>query len=75
LFGPFCFFTISITEESVKNLRRVSRAKADPPLPFSASWFYKNHHLGNHPEIFVKIGGALFIDLDKFAELVESGRR
>jgi hypothetical protein len=51
----------------------VSRSK-QYQLPFGISWFYKKHHTRKHPELFVKIGGALFIDLDALDALIEQSR-
>jgi hypothetical protein len=57
----------------MKNLIRVSRAK-EAGLPFATQTFYKFRHTGKHLELFVKIGGALFIDMDALARLIEAGR-
>jgi hypothetical protein len=48
-------------------------AKADD-LPFKKSTFYKWAHLKKYPQIFVKIGGALFVDLKALADLIEAKR-
>ncbi len=53
------------------NLVRVRRAKG---LPFAPATFYKWHHTGKYREIFVKVSGALFVDLDKLQEIIEAGR-
>jgi hypothetical protein len=53
------------------NLVRVRRAKG---LPFAPATFYKWFHLRKHLELFVKIGGALFVDLDRLDELLEASR-
>jgi hypothetical protein len=55
-------------------LARLSKKQQDPRLPFENSTFYKWHHIKKHPEIFVKIGWSLFIDLRKLDELIERGR-
>jgi hypothetical protein len=55
----------------MKNLVRL--AKADS-LPLCKSTLYKWKHLKKHPQLFVKLGGALFIDLDALQELVEASR-
>jgi hypothetical protein len=54
-------------------LVRVSRSQQHS-LPFKASTFYKMHHMGRFPEMFVKFGGGLFIDLDALEQLVEASR-
>ncbi len=41
-------------------------------IPFNRRTFYNWHYRGVHPELFVKIGRKLFIDYDKFLELVEA---
>jgi hypothetical protein len=56
-----------------KNLVRVGKAE-QVGLPFKSSTYYKWAHLRKFPEIFVKIGGGLFIDLDAHNKLVEAGR-
>jgi hypothetical protein len=57
----------------VQDIVRVSKVK-EAGLPLSPATFYAWHHTKKHPEIFVTIGGALFIDTKKFNELVERGR-
>ena len=53
------------------NLVRVS-AWTDPM--FSRSSLYKWRHTRKFPGLFVKIGGALYVDRAKLAEIVEAGR-
>lgn len=53
------------------NLVRVSKAK---DLPFKAATFYKWHHMQKFPEIFVKFGGSLFVDLDRLSEAIDKSR-
>ena len=53
------------------NLCRISKAD---DLPFKKSTLYKFKHMGKYPELFVKIGGALFVDLKALDELIEAGR-
>jgi hypothetical protein len=48
-------------------------AKADS-LPLSKSTLYKWKHLGKFPQLFVKLGGALFVDLNVLDEIIEAGR-
>ena len=52
---------------------RVSKAN-DNNLPFRASTLYKWNHVKKHPQLFTKIGSALFVDLDELSKLMESGR-
>lgn len=53
------------------NLVRVSKADN---LLFKKSTLYKIKHLGKFPELFVKIGGALFVDLKAMEDLIEAKR-
>lgn len=55
----------------MQNLVRVSRADS---LPFRKATFYKWLHLGRHPEIFVRVGRNVFIDLVALDRLFENGR-
>jgi hypothetical protein len=55
------------------NLVRLSKA-APGTLPLTRSCLYKWHHLRKFPQMFVKLGGALFVDLDKLQEIIEAGR-
>lgn len=55
------------------NLVRVSKVK-EAGLLFEPATFYGWHHKGIHPEIFISLDGALFIDTVKFQELLESRR-
>lgn len=59
----------------MKNLVRVSRINNLPfPTPFKPSTYYKWWHTGRHKEIFVKISGALFVDLDRLEKLIDASR-
>lgn len=53
------------------NLIRLARAEG---LPLQKSTLYKWKHLGKYPQIFVKLGGALFVDLVALEKLIEAGR-
>jgi hypothetical protein len=55
----------------MQNLVIVSKADG---LPFKPQTFYKWFHLNKHPEIFVKFGGALFVDVDQLAQAIEKSR-
>ena len=55
------------------NLVRISKINETPGLPYRATTFYKWRHLKKHPELFVKLGGGLFVNLDRLAKLVEAG--
>jgi hypothetical protein len=51
----------------------VRLVKADS-LPLCKSTLYKWKHLGKFPELFVKLGGALFVDCDILQEIIEAER-
>ncbi len=53
------------------NLVRLSQWN-DPM--FCRSTLYKWRHLRKYPGLFVKIGGSVFIDKAKLAEIAEAGR-
>lgn len=53
------------------NLIRLARAEG---LPLQKSTLYKWKHLGKYPQIFVKLGGAQFVDLVALEKLIEAGR-
>jgi hypothetical protein len=55
----------------MQNLVRVSKADG---LPVKRQTFYKWNHLKKYPEIFVKLSGALFVDLDRLEQLIENSR-
>ena len=56
-------------------LVRVSKIKNSPTkLPFEPATFYKWFHLKKHLEIFVKLSGALFVDIDRLEQLIEASR-
>jgi hypothetical protein len=55
----------------LRNLVRLSKAE---DLPLTKSTLYKWRHLNKFPGLFVKLGGALFIDLNVLAEIIEAGR-
>jgi hypothetical protein len=57
---------------SSSNLVRVSKAGS---LPLCRSTLYKWRHLRKHPQLFVKIGGALFVDLQELDRIIEAGRQ
>lgn len=64
-------FLFHLRGDVMQNLVRVSKAK---DLPFRPQTFYKWFHLGKFPEIFVKFGGALFVDLDRLSEAINKSR-
>lgn len=56
------------------NLLRIADVNVTPGFPLKAATLYKWSHVGKHPEIFVKIGKSLFIDLDVFWQLARDGK-
>jgi|UniRef100_A0A7C3WHF1 hypothetical protein len=59
----------------MNNLVRISEIpRLAIRLPFKAQTFYKWWHLKRHPQIFVKLGGALFVDLDRLEQLIDASR-
>jgi hypothetical protein len=55
------------------NLLRVSKVNETPGFPLRSSTLYKWIHTKKHLEIFCKVGGAVFVDLSKFDQLVAKG--
>ena len=53
------------------NLVRLSKARS---LPLKTSTLRKWKSMGKYPQIFIKLGGAVFIDLDALEEVIESCR-
>jgi len=53
---------------------RVCEIKRGENFPMSKSWVYKMAHLHKYPNLLFKVGAALFVDLDRFQELMEKGR-
>lgn len=62
---------ILLRGNTMQNLVRVSKADN---LPFKKQTFYKWFHLGKYPEIFVKFGGSLFVDVDRLSEAIDRSR-
>jgi hypothetical protein len=57
------------------NLVRLSKAGNHPQIPLAVSTLYKWRHLQKFPQLFVELGGAVFIDLSALQELIENGRQ
>jgi hypothetical protein len=55
----------------MKKLVRVCKAES---LPISRSTLYKYRHMNKYPELFIKFGGALFVDLEVLEEILEKCR-
>jgi len=43
-------------------------------LPFTKKTCYKFSSSNKHPGLFIKIGGKLFFDMDKWEEMVREAR-
>ena len=57
----------------MKNLVRLSKA-IPGTLSLAKATLYKWKHLGKFPQLFVKLGGALFVDLNELQKIIEAGR-
>ena len=55
------------------NLLRISKVNDTPGFPLRASTLYKWIHVRKHPELFVKLGGAVFVNLTKLDAFIASG--
>jgi hypothetical protein len=53
------------------NLVRLCKADS---LPLCKSTLYKWRHLKKFPQLFIKLGGALFVDLNALEEIIEASR-
>jgi len=58
----------------MKNWIHVARLNETPGSPIRTSTAYKWAHIRRFPEIFRRVGGKLFIDMDKLFELAEAGK-
>lgn len=57
-------------------MRRLKRLSHIQPgeTPFTRKTLYKFKYLGRLPGVFIKVGGALFVDLDELDKVIEAGR-
>lgn len=55
------------------NLLRLSKVNDTPGFPLRASTLYKWVHLRKHKELFVRLGGGVFVNLDKLDALIAKG--
>lgn len=58
----------------MSNLIRIAKIKNIPDFPLRPATLYKWRTLKKHPEIFVTLGGCVFVDMNKLAELIEKSR-
>ncbi len=56
-------------------LLRISKVNQTPGFPLKASTMYKWIHCQKHPELFVRLGGAVYVDLDRLEGLINAGRK
>jgi hypothetical protein len=57
----------------MENLIRVSKVRPYS-LPVAKATLYKWKHTRKFPKLFVKLGGALFVDVNALQEIIEAGR-
>jgi hypothetical protein len=58
------------------HLVRLSKIKkTHPDFPFEPSTLYKMRVQGRFPNLFIKLGGAVFVDLTALEKIIEAGRR
>ena len=57
----------------MRNLLRVSKI-SEQDFPISPSTLYKWRHTNKYPELFIKLGGFLFIDLSELDRLCQTNR-
>jgi hypothetical protein len=55
------------------NLLRISKVNETPGFPLRASTLYKWVHCRKHPELFVRLGGAVFVNVDRLNDLIRDG--
>ncbi|MGA2223743.1 MAG: hypothetical protein ABSH41_04785 [Syntrophobacteraceae bacterium] len=55
------------------NLLRISKINSTPNFPIRASTAYKWIHTKKHPELFVRLGGAVYVNLDRLDEVIRKG--
>jgi hypothetical protein len=55
------------------NLIRISKVNDTPGFPLRASTLYKWLHVRKHLELFVRLGGAVFVNVSKLDELIANG--
>jgi hypothetical protein len=58
----------------MKDLLRLSKVNQTPGFPLRASTLYKWIHTRKHPELFVRLGSAVFVDIEALNRLIEKSR-
>ncbi len=56
---------------SLENLIRLSKANN---LPIKKSTLYKWSHFGKNPELFIKVNGMVFIDVERLERFLDRHR-
>jgi len=57
----------------MKNLLRICKVNSVSGFPLRASTLYKWVHCRKHPELFVRLGGAVFVNLTELDKLIRKG--
>ncbi|HYA42027.1 MAG TPA: hypothetical protein VEF34_12030 [Syntrophobacteraceae bacterium] len=55
------------------NLLRVSKVDETPDFPLRKSTCYKWIHLKKFPQLFIKIGGTQYVNLDQLDAVIRKG--
>ena len=55
-------------------MKKLLRVSTVVDLPVVKSTLYKWRHVNKFPGLFVKLSGALFVDLDALNTIIEKGR-
>lgn len=58
----------------MKNWVQISKLNTTPGSPIRTATAYKWSHVNRFPEIFRRVGGKLFVDMDRLFELAEAGK-
>ncbi len=56
------------------NLLRICEIEQGKNFPLSKRWAYQVYHRRHFPGLFLKIGRAVFIDLNKFEAMAQAGK-
>ena len=58
----------------MEHLIRLSKVNTTPGFPLKASTLYKWKHTRKYSDLFVKLGGAVFVDTRRLEKIIEAGR-
>lgn len=53
---------------------QVSKLDAMQTSPIKTSTAYKWHHIKRFPELFRRVGGKLFLDMEKLYRMADAGK-